>query len=119
MLALGLIFLLASQLPQPLAPAVENTLAAEYSKDVSRVGELSFTPNDLARSYPCAKNENVDLTFCISLHGDRLVRSSLFDEIQVEILTEKLAWFSRPAYFTTLATLWRPSIPIALGKLTI
>ena len=118
LLAIGLTILLTSQLPAPLTPGVENDIAAEYAES-NKVDELSFTSSDLALSYPCAKNESVDLTFCFSLHGDRLTRSSVFDEIQIEILTEKLAWFTSPAYYTTLATLWRPSILIAQGKLTI
>ncbi len=116
--AIGLTILLTSQLPSPLTSGVENGITGEHSES-SKVDELSFTSSDLALSYPCAKNESVDLTFCFSLHGDRLIRSSVFDEIQIEILTEKLAWFTRPGYTTTLEPLWRPSILIAQRKLTI
>jgi len=118
LLALGLTILLTSQLPSPLTSGEEKDITAVHSES-SKVDELSITSSDLALSYPCAKNENVDLTFCFSLHSDRLIRSSVFDENQIEILTEKLAWFTSPAYYTTLATLWRPSILIAQGKLTI
>jgi hypothetical protein len=88
LLAIGLTIFLASWLPAPVTPGVDGITADSAESD--KVEELSFTSSDFAPSYPCAKNESVDHTICFSLHCDRLIRSSVLYEIQIELLTEKL-----------------------------
>jgi hypothetical protein len=118
--SIGLTILLANQLPAPEIEVGTNiSFSAEDPRAFNTKDELSLSANDHALSYPFTKNENVDLTCCFSTRGDRLIRSSLFDEPLIEVLTEKLAWFTGPAYYSTLASLWRPSILIAQRKLTI
>lgn len=117
--AVALTTLLSFQWPASGKHACSNHILLELVGDYSVVDELSFNSNDLALNYPCGRHENIDLSFWCSLQRDRLIRSSLFDEVQTEVLTEKLAWFTRPAYITALASLWRPSILIAQRKLTI
>lgn len=119
LLALGLTIMLATQLQDHPTTPVQNSYSAENSEDIHKLSELNFTSNDLSLSYPCAKNESGDHTCCFTLHHDRLIRSSIFDEIHTELLTKMLAWFTRPAYYSMLAPLWRPSILIAQRKLTI
>ncbi len=120
LVSIGLAIILANQLPVPeIEEATNNVFPLEDADACNRIHHLSLSSNDYALSYPCTKNENVDLTWCFSLRGERLIRSSLFDESLIEVLTEKLAWFTRPAYYSTLASLWRPSILIAQRKLTI
>ena len=120
LVSIGLTILLANQL---LAPEIEEGSNVSFSLEdagaFNTKDELIVSANDHALSYPCTKNETLDLTCCFSFRGDRIIRSSLFDEPLIEALTEKLAWFTRPAYFSTLASLWRPSILIAQKKLTI
>jgi len=120
LVSIGLTIILANQLPAPeIEEGTNISFSLEDAATFNTKDELSLSANDHALSYPCAKNENVDLTCCSSLRGDRLIRSSLFDEPVIEVLTEKLAWFTRPVYYSTLASLWRPSILIAQRKLTI
>ena len=120
LVSIGLAILLANQLPAPEMEGGTNIVFPLEDADAFNIiDDLSLSSNDHALSYPCTKNENIDLTWCFSLRGDRLIRSSLFDEPLIEVLTEKLAWFTRPAYYSTLASLWRPSILIAQRKLTI
>jgi hypothetical protein len=118
LISIGLAILLTNQLPAPEVEEVTNIIFS-HKTDAFNAKELSLSSNDHALSYPCTKNENVDLTCCFSFRCDRLIRSSLFDEPLIDVLTEKLAWFTRPAYYSTLASLWRPSILIAQRKLTI
>ena len=115
---IGLSFLLTYQLPAPTTESGRVHLFQDTSAEFPG-NHLSFNSRDVTLSFPCAKNENLDLSCCFSVQRDRLIRTSLFDAIQVEILTQKLAWFIRPAYCSTLASLWRHSILIALSKLKI
>jgi hypothetical protein len=120
LVSIGLAILLANQLPAPEIEEGTNVLfSLEDAGAFNLRDELSLSSNDHSLSYPCTKNENVDLTCFFSLRGDRLIRSSLFDEPLIDVLTEKLAWFTRPVYYSTLASLWRPSILIAQRKLSI
>jgi hypothetical protein len=99
-------------------PATAMCLTID-SGDYGKLDELSFNSNDHSFASPCTRNENIDLSYWFSLRTDRLIRASLFDELLIDVLTQKLAWFIRPAYHSTLASLWHPSILIAQGKLTI
>lgn len=49
---------------------------------------------------------------------DKLTQSSIFDSVQVIVLS-RLAWVSQSAYYLTSSPLWLPSIPIAHRKLII
>jgi hypothetical protein len=120
LISIGLNIFLANQIPTPgIEEGKDISFSLEGAGAFNTKDELSISANDHALSYPFTKNENVDLTCCFSTRGDRLIRSSLFDEPLIEVLTEKLAWFTGPAYYSTLASLWRPSILIAQRKLTI
>jgi hypothetical protein len=119
LLALGFTILLLNQWSYTATQSDEYSRPTEPWGNVNSSEDLSYRSNDLALSYPFTKNENIDHSCYFSLQRDRPIRSSLFDAVQVQLLTEKLAWFTRQVYRSALAALWRPSILIAQGKLTI
>ena len=96
----------------------KNLFCVEQQGNFNAIQLPSIKSQDEAPD-PYTKNENANFSRGFSLYGDRLIRISLFDLTSIGALTKKLAWFTRPAYYTTLPALWRPSIPIAHRKLNI
>lgn len=117
-LFIGVTILLTHQIASSVA-AEKRTSSCTGLMVLPALDELSFTANDAALSFPCTKNENVDFTCYCSFQPGRQIRSALFDEPSIDVLTAKLAWFTHPAYCSTLASMWRPCILIAQRKLTI
>lgn len=81
--------------------------------------ELYISSTDFSRTHQAGKNETFQHTYCYSLHADKLIRDSIFDDEQILILSRKLSWFTQSAYILRLSPFWQPSIPIAHRSLII
>lgn len=97
----------------------KNLFCVEQQGNFNAILLPIIKSHDEEAPYPYTKNENANFTSFFAVYRDRLLRLSLFDLPLIDALSEKLAWFTRPAYYTTLPSLWRPSIPIAHRKLNI
>lgn len=106
-----------------LAEAGKENNCFRYNFTSSTAGtddhELLLSSADFSVTHQQGHSESTQRIGFFSLQHSKVLRSSIFDVAQQDVLTQRLAWFTQPIYSLTLSPVWNPSIPIACRKLVI